>query len=131
MVALIEKELRIRDQELKELGLQNLSMDTMPKVSSRVNSLTTEKQILHKLLKEQKLQRRGNMFALENGLLLFSIVIFGVLGAFVFYLVSGVNIQGTWDQMGSDLAVIVLLLVMTSGSMVLYFQHYKHKFLQK
>ncbi len=131
MIALIEKELRIRDRELKELGLSNLSMDTMPNVSSKVNSLTTEKQILHKLLKEQKLQRRGNMFALENGLLLFAIVMFGVLGAFVFYLVSGANIQGTWDQMGSDMAVIVLLLVMTSGAMVLYFQHYKHNFSRK
>jgi len=53
MIALIEKELRIKDKELKELGLQNLSMDTMPNVSSRVNSLTTEKQILHKLLKNR------------------------------------------------------------------------------
>ena len=59
------------------------------------------------------------------------IAVFGVLGAFVFYLVSGASIQGTWDQMASDMAVIVLLLVMTSISMVLYFQHYKHNFSRK
>jgi len=48
MVALIEKELKTRDQELEEL-IKNLSMDTMPNISSKVNSLTGEKQMLHKL----------------------------------------------------------------------------------
>ena len=79
MVALIEKELKIRDKELKKL-VKNLSLDTVTNVSSRVESLTTEKQMLNQLLKEQ---RQSNLFALENGLLLFAIGMFGALAAFV------------------------------------------------
>ena len=127
MVALIEKELKIRDQELEKL-VKNLSMDTMPNISSKVDSLTAEKQMLHKLLKQQKIQRRGNLFALENGLLLFAIAMFGALAAFVFYIVPEISaVEGTWEQMGSDLAVLVLLIVMTSISTALYLHHYKHK----
>ncbi|GJM30789.1 MAG: hypothetical protein DHS20C17_34240 [Cyclobacteriaceae bacterium] len=127
MVALIEKELRTKDKELKEL-LRDLSIDTTSGVSSKVNSITAEKEMLHKLLNKQRLQRRKSLFALENALLLFAIAMFGVLGSFVFYLVSGASaIQGTWEQAGSEMAVLVLLLVMTTMSSVLYFQHYKHK----
>ena len=127
MVALIEKELKIRDQELEEL-IKNLSMDTMPNISSKVNSLTGEKQMLHKLLKQKKIQRRSNLFALENGLLLFAMAMFGALAAFVFYIVPEISaVEGTWEQMGSDLAVLVLLIVMTSISAALYLHHYKHK----
>jgi len=122
MIALIEEELKIRDKELKEL-----SMDTLPNVSSRADSLATEKQILHKLLKEQKLKQQSNLFKLENGLLLSAIGMFGVLAAFVFYLLSRVNaFQGTWEQMGSDMAVLILLFIMTSISTALYLGHYKH-----
>jgi hypothetical protein len=127
MVALIEKELKIRDQELEEL-VKNLSMDTMPNISSKVDSLTAEKQMLHKLLKQQKIQRRSNLFAMENGLLLFAIAMFGALAAFVFYIVPEIGVvEGTWEQMGSDLAVLVLLIVMTSISTALYLHHYKRK----
>lgn len=127
MVALIEKELKIKDKELQEL-LEDLSMDTIPEVESKVNTITAEKEILHKLLNKQKLQKRQGLFALENGLLLFAMAMFGVLAAFVIYLVSGTNAaNGTWEQMGSDMAVLMLLFIMTTVSAVLYFQHYKHR----
>ena len=126
MVALIEKELKTKDQELKDL-LKNIQMDTMPDISSKVSSLTTEKEILHKLLKEQKLQRRRNLFALENGLLLFAIAMFGVLAAFVVYLLGANTTGGTWEQMGSDMSVLVLLIVMATMSTVLYFQYYRQR----
>lgn len=127
MVALIENEIQVRDQELKEL-VKNLSMDTMPNVSSKVDSLTTETKILHKLLKEQKLQRRRKLFALENGLLLFAIVLFGVLAGFAFYVVSGASaVQGPWEHIGSNIAVVALLFILTSISTLLYLEHYKHK----
>ena len=128
MVELIEKELNIRDQELKEL-LKDLSMDTMPSLTTNVNAITTEKEMLHKLLKEQKIQRRKSLFVMENGLLVFAIAMFGVLAAFAFYLVSAVGvIEGTWEQMGSEVAVLTLLFVMTTVSSVLYLQHYRQKF---
>jgi len=128
MVKLLEKELEIRDQELKEL-LKDLSMDTMPNLTTKVNAITTEKEMLHKLLKEQKVQRRKGLFAMENGLLLFAIAMFGGLAAFVFYLLSGAaTIEGTWEQMGSQVAVLILLFVMTTVSSVLYLQHYRQKF---
>ena len=126
MVSLIEKELRIKDEELKQL-LTEVSLDTTPSASSKVQSISTEKEILQKLLKEQQRQRKQSLFALENGLLLFAIAMFGVLAAFVCYVV-GVNAPtGTWDQVGSDLAVLILLFVMSSMSAVLYFQYYKQR----
>jgi len=113
MVALIENELKRLDKELTEL-VGNLQKEALPKA----DSLNSKKQILHKLLKEQKLKRQNNLFALEK---------FGVLAAFVFYLVSRVNaFQGTWEQIGSDMAVLILLFIMTSLSTVLYLGHYKH-----
>ena len=131
MVALIEKELQLKDKELKEL-LKNLPMDTLPGVSNKVESINTEKEILHKLLKEQKLQRRTSLLALENGLLVFAIAVFGALAAFVFYLVSAQGgAQGTWEQMGSGMAVLTLLFVMTTLSIALYTQHYKERVLKK
>jgi hypothetical protein len=61
-------------------------------------------------------------------LLLFAITLFGALMAFVVFLFSeSAGTQGTWDQMGSDMAVLMLLLIMTTLSTVLYFQHYKHR----
>ncbi len=126
MVALIEKEIKTKDKELQEL-LKNISMDTTPNISSKVNSITAEKEMLHKLLNKQKLQRRKGMFALENGLLIFAIAMFGALAAFLVFLFAGPEATGTWEQVGSDMAVMVLLLIMTSLSAVLYFQHYKHK----
>ena len=127
MVALIEKELRTKDQELETL-LKNISLDTTPNITSQVNSINAEKEILHKLLNKQKLERRKGLFAVENGLLLFAITIFGVLAAFLIFLFSGADaMQGTWEQTGSDMAVLMLLFIMTSLSAVLYFQHYKHR----
>jgi len=126
MVSLLEKELRIKDEELKNL-LKDISMDTMPKISSKLDAINTEKEILHKLLKEQRLQRRRNIFALENGLLLFAVAIFGALGAFVVYLFGSTTGSGSWEQMGSDMAVLVLLIVMSSMSAVLYFQYYRRR----
>jgi len=124
---LIEKEIQIKDQELKAL-LSDLSMDTSPVTKSKVNSITAEKEILHKLLNKQRLQRRKGLFALENALLLFAIAMFGILATFVFFLVSGtVATPGTWDQMGSELAVLILLMIMTTMSTALYLQHYKNK----
>lgn len=131
MVKLIEKELELRDQELKEL-LKELSMDTMPNLTTKVNAITSEKEMLHKMLKEQKIQRRKSFFAMENGLLLFAIAMFGVLAAFVFYLLSGAAaIEGTWEQMGSEVAVLMLLFVMTTMSTLLYLHHYRQKFTNK
>ena len=126
MVSLIEKELKIKDQELKSL-LDNIALDTTPKISSKVESINTEKEILIKLLKEQQQQRKQSLFALENGLLLFAIAMFGLLAAFVVYLVGADAPAGTWEQMGSDMAVLVLLVVMSSMSTALYFQYYKQR----
>jgi len=71
-------------------------MDTMPNISSKDDSLTAEKQMLHKLLKQQKIQRRSNLFAMENGLLLFAIAMFGALAVFVFYIVPEISVvEGT------------------------------------
>lgn len=130
MVTLIEKEIQQRDEEIQAL-LKELSMDTVDQstmAASKVKKAAIEKEVLHKLLREQKLQRRRTLFAVENALLLFAITMFGVLAAFVSYLVSGY--QGalpTWEQLGSDMAVLILLFTMTTLSTVLYFQHYKHK----
>jgi len=127
MVALIEKELKIKDRELKTL-LGSISLDTKPEITAKVDFINAEKEVLHKLLSKQKLQRRKSMFALENGLLLFAITLFGALMSFVVFLFSGSNgVIGTWDQVGSDMAVLMLLLIMTTLSAVLYFQHYKHR----
>ena len=127
MVALIEKELKIKDRELKSL-LEHISLDTKPEITAEVDSINAEKEILHKLLNKQKLQRRKGLFALENGLLLFAITLFGALMAFVVFLFSGTDgVQGTWEQMGSDVAVLMLLFIMTSLSAVLYYQHYRHR----
>ena len=129
MVTLIEQELKIKDKELKEL-LNGLSIETSPSVSSKVKSIATEKEILHKLLNKQRLKRRKGLVALESGLLLFAISMFGILGFFVFYLISGTTTPGTWEQMGSEMAVLVLLLVMTTISTALYLQHYKSKLMR-
>lgn len=127
MVALIEKEIQQRDIEIKSL-LKELSLDTMDDTSSRVKKAAIEKEILHKMLREQKLERRNTLLAVENGLLLFAITMFGVLGAFVTYLVTGYHGSNpTWEQLGSDMAVLVLLITMTSLSTVLYLQHYRNK----
>ena len=126
MVTLIEQELKVKDKELKEL-LNGLSIETSPSVSSKVNSIATEKEILHKLLNKQRLKRRKGLIALESGLLLFAISMFGILGSFAFYMVSGTTTPGTWEQMGSEMAVLVLLLTMTTISTALYLQHYKSK----
>ncbi len=123
MVALIEKEIRIKDKELKKL-IKNVSMDTQ--ISARVDSLTTEKEILAKLLLYRRQHRKSGLFVLENGLLLFAIAMFGVLAAFVFYLIPVISaIGGTWEQIGGDIAVLVLLIFMTSISIALYINHYK------
>ena len=79
------------------------------------------------MLKEQKLQRKRSLFALENGLLLFAIGMYGLLAAFVVYLVGSNAAMGTWQQVGSDLAVLVLLIVMSTMSTVLYFEYYKQR----
>lgn len=127
MVALIEQEIKIKDQELQDL-LKDLNMDTTPNVNSKLNSINAEKDMLHKLLNKQKLQRRKSLFALENGLLVFAIAMFGALATFVVFLFAGPeSASGTWEQVGSDMAVIMLLLIMTTLSAVLYFQHYKHR----
>jgi hypothetical protein len=62
MVALIEKELKTRDQELTNL-LKDISTDSMPEITSKLDSINIEKEILNKLLKEQKLQRKRSLFA--------------------------------------------------------------------
>jgi hypothetical protein len=127
MVALIEKEIKTKDKELQDL-LKDLNMDTKPNITSKLNSINAEKEILHKLLNKQKLQRRKSLFALENGLLIFAMAMFGALAAFVVFLFAGPEASnGTWEQVGSDMAVMMLLLIMTSLSAVLYFQHYKHR----
>jgi hypothetical protein len=126
MVALIEKELKTRDQELTNL-LKDISTDSMPEITSKLDSINIEKEILNKLLKEQKLQRKRSLFALENGLLLFAIGMYGLLAAFVVYLVGSNAAMGTWQQVGSDLAVLVLLIVMSTMSTVLYFEYYKQR----
>ena len=130
MVSLIEKELRIKDEELKAL-LTDISMDTTPGTSSKVESINAEKEILQKLLKEQRQHRRQSLFALENGLLLFAIAMFGVLAAFVVYVVGVTSAAGTWEQLGSEMAVLVLLIVMSTMSAVLYFQYYKQRITRK
>ena len=126
MVALIEKELETKDQELQEL-LKDLSLDTTPEINTKVHSINIEKEILHKLLHKQKLKKRKETKTAENGLLLFAMGIFAVLAALVSYLVIGTNaVSGTWEQLGSEMAVLILLLIMTGLSTTLYFQHYKH-----
>ncbi len=127
MVAAIEKELQTKEMELKEL-LSELTISTTPDLKSKVNSINAEKEILHKLLNKQKLQRRKGLFAFENGIMIFAISLFGALAAFVIYLVFGTDaVHGTWEQMGSEMAVLMLLLIMTGLSTALYLQHYKHK----
>ncbi|MDH3710347.1 MAG: hypothetical protein OER04_10690 [Cyclobacteriaceae bacterium] len=127
MVTLIEKEIEQRDIEIKSL-LKELALDTMDNTTSKVKRAAIEKEILHKMLKEQKLEKRNTLFAVESGLLLFAITMFGVLGAFVTFLVAGYQgASPTWDQLGSDMAVLVLLITMTALSTVLYLQHYRNK----
>ncbi len=127
MVTLIEKEIEQRDIEIKSL-LKELELDTMDNTTSKVKRAAIEKEILHKMLKEQKLEKRNSLFAVESGLLLFAITMFGVLGAFVTFLVAGYQgASPTWEQLGSDMAVLVLLITMTALSTVLYLQHYRNK----
>lgn len=127
MITLLEKEIQQADHKLNDL-LKDLSIESSPVTESKVTHAQMEKKVLHKLLKEQKLQRRRKLFALENGLLLFAIAMFGVLAAFVAFLVSGYSTTSpTWEELGSDLAVMILLFVMTTMSTVLYVQHYRHK----
>jgi hypothetical protein len=127
MVVVIEKELETKEMELKEL-LGDLTISTTPDIKSKVNCINAEKEILHKLLNQRKLHRRSGLFAFENGLLLFAITLFGALAVFVVYLVFGTNaVQGTWEHMGSEMAVLIMLLIMTGLSTALYLQHYKHK----
>lgn len=131
MVTLLEKEIAQQDEKLKTL-LEDLSIESTSETESQVTLAQMEKMVLHKLLKEQKLQRRRKLFALENGLLLFAIAMFGVLAAFVTFLMSGYSTSApTWEELGSDMAVMVLLFVMTTMSTVLYIQHYRHKFSNK
>ena len=126
MVALIEKELKTKDKELQEL-LKGLAIDT-PDTTSKVNSINIEKEILHKLLIKQKFNQKKKASAVENGLLLFAMAIFGALAILVSYLVIGTNaISGTWEQMGTELALLILLFIMTGLSTTLYLQHYKQK----
>ncbi len=131
MIALIEKEIQQNDHKLKEL-LSELSLDTTPKGGIEVDYVKVENMVLRKLLKEQKLKRRNKLFALENGLLIFAIAMFGVLSAFVGYLLMGYNLATpTWEELGRDLSVLILLFSMTAMSAILYFQHYRHKIPQK
>ena len=127
MVTLLEQEIQQADDKIKSL-VAELDMKTMDNAIAKVEAAKMEKQILHKLLKEQKLRRRKRLFAVENGLLLFAIGLFGLLAAFVMYLATGyAAATPTWEEVGSDIAVMLLLVVMTTVSTALYVQHYRHK----
>ncbi len=127
MVTLLEKEIQQADDKIQAL-VAELDMKTMDDAIAKVEAAKLEKQILHKLLREQKSRRKKRLFAMENGLLLFAIGLFGMLAAFVMYLATGyAAATPTWEEVGSDMAVMLLLVVMTTVSTVLYVQHYRHK----
>lgn len=130
MVTLLEKEIKQADDKIQAL-VAELDMKTMD-ASTKMQQAKLERKILNKMLHEQKLRRTKRLFALENGLLLFAIGLFGLLAAFVMYLISGYSAATpTWEEVGSDMAVMLLLVVMTTVSTVLYVQHYRYKIKKK
>ena len=125
MVALIEQELKSKDKELQDL-LDELQVKTAPETVEKVNANKLEREILQKLLTRQKHSNRKKASAVENGLLMFAAAIFGALTFLVIYLITGTDaVTGTWEQVGGEMAVLVLLLIMTTMSVTLYYQHYR------
>ena len=125
MVALIEQEIKSKDMELQGL-LDELQVHTAPETIEKVNANKLEQEILQKLLTRQKHNNRKKASEVENGLLMFAAAIFGALTFLVIYLITGTNaVTGTWEQVGGEMAVLVLLLIMTTMSVTLYYQHYR------
>ena len=125
MIALIEKELKSKDKELESL-LNGLQVDIPQETIEKVNTNKLEQEILQKLLIRQRHSNRKKASEVENGLLIFAAAIFGALTFLVIYLITGTNaVTGTWEQVGGEMAVLVLLLIMTTMSITLYFQHYR------
>jgi cytochrome c-type biogenesis protein CcmH/NrfG len=125
MVALIEQELKSKDKELQDL-LDELQVDKAPENIEKVNANKLEQEILQKLLIRQKHSNQKKASEVENGLLIFAAAIFGALTFLVVYLITGTNaVTGTWEQVGGEMAVLVLLLIMTTMSITLYYQHYR------
>ena len=110
MVALIEQELKSKDRELQGL-LDELQVDTAPETVEKVHANKLEQEILQKLLIRQKHSNRKKASGVENGLLIFAAAIFGALTFLVIYLITGTDaVSGTWEQVGGEMAVLVLLL---------------------